>query len=213
MIKTMPTSQSKKHAYSALVIGVSAGGLAALELLLPLLPNSFSLAIIVLQHRGENNLTSIDDSDEDFLVEYFKGRCSMPVFAATMGDKIKAGHIYIAPAQYHLLIEQQQTFSFSLEPPVNYALPSIDVLFESASHCYKNQLIGLILTGASSDGSQGLKMIKINGGLTIVQDPSTAEASFMPTAAIASHKVDHILPLKDISTFLINLSLKDQGDD
>jgi len=213
MIEPTTIHQLKKHGYTALVIGVSAGGLAALELLLPLLPKSFSLAIIVLQHRGENSVKSIDNHDKDFLVEYFKGRCLMPVLAATMGDKIKAGHIYIAPAQYHLLIEQQQTFSFSLEPPVNYALPSIDVLFESASHCYKNQLIGLILTGASSDGSQGLKMIKVNGGLTIVQEPSSAEASFMPIAAIASLKVDHILSLKDISSFLINLTLKDQGDD
>ncbi|MCJ8321870.1 MAG: chemotaxis protein CheB [Colwellia sp.] len=213
MIEQMTTHQTKKEGYTALVIGVSAGGLAALELFLPQLPKLFSLAIIVLQHRGQNSVKSIEDNDEDFLVDYFKARCTMPVLEATMGDKIKTGHIYIAPVQYHLLIEQQQTFSFSLEPPVNYARPSIDVLFESASHCYKNQLIGLILTGASSDGSQGLKMIKLNGGLTIVQEPSTAEASFMPTAAIASHKVDYILPLKDISTFLINFTLKDQGDD
>ena len=209
----MTTLRTKKTAYTTLVIGVSAGGLAALELLLPKLPKSFALAIIVIQHRGQNNIRSTEEDAEDFLVEYLKARCELPVLAASMGDKIKTGHIYIAPAKYHLLIEQEQTFSFSLEPPVNYALPSIDVLFESASHCYKNQLIGLILTGASSDGSQGLKIIKVNNGLTIVQDPSTAEASFMPTAAIAAHKVDHILPLSDIGTFLINLTLKDKGDD
>ncbi|WP_019026646.1 chemotaxis protein CheB [Colwellia piezophila] len=191
--------------YQALVIGVSAGGLNALHNILPRLPNNFPLAIIVLQHRGEVVFEGANRND--FLISYFQKDCLMPVTEAMIGATIKPGNIYIAPAKYHLLIENTKVFSLSLEPPVNFALPSIDVLFDSASACYKNQLIGLILTGASSDGSIGLKTIKDRAGLTLVQEPNTAEVDFMPKAAINLHTVDHILPLHDIAPFLCNLML------
>ncbi len=189
--------------YRAMVIGVSAGGLNALSKILPLLPKNFPLAIIVLQHRGE--VVTDVSSGGDFLIKFFQQNCTMPVQEAKAGDIIVAGRIYIAPAKYHLLIEKEATFSLSLEPPVNYALPSIDVLFDSASACYKNQLIGLILTGANSDGSLGLKTVKSRSGLTIVQDPDTAEVDFMPNSAIQSHKVDYILALNEIAPFLCSL--------
>lgn len=195
------------HHYKALVIGVSAGGFNALCYLLPLLPKKFPLAIIVLQHRGEalnHNLSN----DEDFLITHLQRLCAMKVEEAKQRDKIKAGRIYIAPAKYHLLVEREHIFSLSLEPPVNYSIPSIDVLFNSASRCYKNKLIGLILTGANHDGSLGLKTIHDNGGLTLVQSPETAEVATMPLAAISKHKVDHVLTLSDIAKFLQELILR-----
>ena len=186
----MPVKSSSS--YQALVIGVSAGGLNALHNILPKLPKSFPLAIIVLKHRGE--VVFDGASHNDFLISYFQKDCAMSVTEAMIGAEIKQGNIYIAPAKYHLLIEKTKVFSLSLEPPVNFALPSIDVLFDSASACYKNQLIGLILTGASSDGSIGLKTIKDRAGLTLVQEPKTAEVDFMPKSAISLNAVDHILP-------------------
>jgi len=189
--------------YQALVIGVSAGGLKALNQILPQLPVSFPLSIIVLQHRGE---VVFDASNKaDFFIQHFQQCCKMPVKEAIAGESIVTGTIYIAPAKYHLLIEKTKHFSLSLEPPVNFSIPSIDVLFESASTCYKNSLIGLILTGANSDGSLGLKTIHDNAGLTLVQDPRTAEVDFMPKAAIDSHKVDNILTLCEIAPFLCQL--------
>jgi len=167
---------------------------------LPLLPKDFPLSVIVLQHRGE---VVYDASKKgDFFIHYFQQSCKMLVKEAIAGENIIPGIIYIAPAKYHLLIEKNKYFSLSLEPPVNFSIPSIDVLFESASACYKNSLIGLILTGANSDGSLGLKAIHLNGGLTLVQEPITAEVDLMPKAAINSHTVDYILPLNEIASFI-----------
>jgi two-component system chemotaxis response regulator CheB len=194
----------KKLAYQAIVIGVSAGGLSALQKILPKLPKKFPLAIIVLQHRGTENKHTFGE-DGDFLVNYFKELCAMSVIEAEQLQFISPNTIYIAPAGYHLLIEKSYSFSLSVDQPVNYSTPSIDVLFTSASACYKNKLIGLILTGASSDGSQGLSIIKKNGGLSLVQDPSTAEVDFMPKAAIKTHLVDKVIPLNKIAAYLINL--------
>jgi two-component system chemotaxis response regulator CheB len=194
---------TSKDNYLALVIGVSAGGFNALCHLLPLLPERFPLAIIVLQHRGDN----FTENEDDFLITHMQRMCRMPVKEAKQRESIEAGLIYIAPAKYHLLIEKERIFSLSLEPPVNFSIPSIDVLFNSASRCYKNQLIGLILTGANSDGSVGLKTIHDNGGLTLVQSPDTAEVATMPQAAINGHKVDYVLSLDDLAIFLQEIIL------
>ena len=121
-------------------------------------------------------------------------------------EKTESGIAYIAPSNYHLLIENSHIFSLSCGNLVNYARPSIDVLFESASDVYGSSLIGIILTGANSDGSRGLKRITNRGGLTIVQDPKTAYSDFMPKAAIAATEVNHILPLKQIGPFLVKLT-------
>jgi two-component system chemotaxis response regulator CheB len=109
---------------------------------------------------------------------------------------------YLAPPGYHLLIEDDHTLSLSMDPRVNFSRPSIDVLFESAAFVYEERCIGIILTGASSDGSQGLKKIKAKGGLTLVQDPKNAEFSEMPMAAINALEVDHICTIEEISDFM-----------
>lgn len=122
-------------------------------------------------------------------------------------EEIENGVVYFAPPNYHLLIERDHTFSLSADRRVNFARPSVDVLFESAANAYGSELIGVILTGANNDGARGLKKIKDMGGLTIVQDPASAEARYMPEAAIEEvQTVDYILPLEKIKTILIKLA-------
>jgi two-component system chemotaxis response regulator CheB len=113
--------------------------------------------------------------------------------------------VYVAPPNYHLLIEDDGTFSMSVEGAVNYARPSVDVVFESAAEVYGQGLIGVILTGANKDGSLGLKKIKEAGGLVIVQTPETSEAADMPRAAIAAVNPDYVLPLEKIGPLLRKL--------
>ena len=120
-------------------------------------------------------------------------------------ELIKKGHVYFATPNFHLLVEENYSFSLSTEDRVNYARPSIDVLFETASFAYGEKLIGIVLTGANHDGAKGLRIIKERGGLTIVQDPKEAEVDSMPLNAIKESKVDQVLKLKDIADFLNRL--------
>lgn len=185
--------------YKAVVIGVSAGGLHALSKILPQLPSDYPLAVIIVQHRAK--------TQDNFLVEHFDQVSAIKVCEARPSQPILPQCVYFAPGGYHLLIEQEQTFSLSIDPPVNYAIPSIDVLFESAARCYRDCLIGIILTGANSDGSDGLVAVKKQGGLTLVQDPNTAENSVMPEAALNKVDVDYMMTLDDIGDFLANIIL------
>lgn len=183
--------------YKAIVIGASAGGMTALRILLTSLPRNFSAAVIVVQH--------VSSRSDNYMVRYLNDNCIINVKEADEKEKIVCGKVYFAPPNYHLLIEDDETFSLTIDEPYNYARPSIDILFETASEVYTNQLIGVILTGANHDGSQGLKKIKEYGGLTIVQDPQTAEFTEMPTAALQAIDVDDILSLEKIGPFLKKL--------
>ncbi len=183
--------------FQAVVIGVSAGGFHALHKILPQLPKDFPLPIILVQHRMAGS--------DDFLMESLNSSCKLKVKESDEKEKITPGTVYIAPSDYHLLIEKDRTFSLSMDEPVCYARPSIDVLFETAAQTYKKCLIGIILTGANSDGSAGITEIKAKGGLTIAQDPETAEVNIMPLSAIATKSVDFVLPLEDIPSFLTGL--------
>ncbi|NRD74459.1 chemotaxis protein CheB [Shewanella sp. VB17] len=182
--------------YEAIVVGVSAGGLHALTQILPCLPPDYPIAVLIVQHRYRGS--------DHFLDEYLNQLSAVTVKEAEPGEPILPAHVYIAPAGYHLLVERDKTLSLSIDPPVNFSIPSIDVLFQSAATCYKNTLIGLILTGANSDGSQGLKMIKEYGGYGIVQDPHTAEVDVMPRAAIDLVEVDKIIALDELGHFLVH---------
>lgn len=184
--------------YKAIVMGTSLGGLKALMEIIPKLPINFPVPIIVVQHIHK-------DSDE-FPSSYLNKNSALTVKEANEKEKTASGYVYIAPANYHLLVEDDETFTLSVDAKVNHNRPSIDVLFESAAEVFKLQLIGIILTGANEDGAVGLKRIKQFGGLTIVQDPDEAESGIMPKAAIALCKVDYILSLKEIMKFLLNLS-------
>ena len=190
----------KRKQYKAIVVGVSAGGFDALKIILSKLPGDFPLSILIVQH-----LHPIQDG---FYIKYFSEMCNLRVKEAEEKENIQSGTIYFAPPNYHLLVEEDRSISLSNEEKVNYSRPSIDMLFESASDVYKSELIGIILTGANNDGTQGMRIIKENSGLTIVQDPATAEYPVMPQSAIDTVGVDYILPLKDIPVVLIKLAMK-----
>jgi two-component system chemotaxis response regulator CheB len=179
------------------VVGVSLGGLHALQVILASLPGDFSPAVVIAQHR--------EPGSSDMLQEILQRYSVLPVHEAEDKEAILPGHIYLAPADYHLLLEPGY-FTLSTVEPVNYARPAIDVLFESAADSYGKEVVGVILTGMNNDGAQGMAAIKQRGGLAVVQDPATAEAPAMPEAALAQTRVDQVLPLTAIGPYLIMLS-------
>ncbi len=183
--------------YRAVVIGTSAGGLKALSTVLSALPTGFPAPVMVVQHRLATTNVS--------LAKLLDERCSVTVKQAEDRATPIAASVYIAPPGYHLLIETDRTFSLSVDPPVRFARPAIDVLFETAAEAYGRMLIGIVLTGASRDGATGLRKITTLGGYTIVQDPATAHSAVMPQAAIAATRVDRILPLDEIAVHLTTL--------
>ena len=183
-----------RKSYKAIVVGASAGGVEALSKLFSHLGAKFPLSIIVVQHSHP--------SGDSYLAEFFNGKYALTVKEAHDKEPIQQGHIYFAPPDYHLLIERDQTFSLNIDEKVNYVRPSIDVLFESAAYVWSSNLIGIILTGANRDGAYGMRLIKEHGGLTIAQDPATAENPVMPKAAIDAGGVDNILSLEGIIKFL-----------
>ncbi len=193
----MPTTERKELLLRAVVIGVSAGGIEALTRILPLLPDDFAAPILVVQHMGP-------DSDS-FLAKHFDSLCRVRVKEAEDLEEVVDGVVYIAPPDYHLMIEDDETIVLSVDEKVNYARPSIDVLFESAADVYGSEFVGIVLTGANNDGSQGVKTIKERGGLVIVQDPASAYMKAMPESAILATDIDYVLPLEDIGSLLLQL--------
>ena len=191
--------------YEAIVIGVSAGGMNALSTVLSGLSDDFALPIIIVQH--------MDPNSRDYLSDHLDQKCNIQVKEAEDKENIMDGVAYIAPANYHLLLEEDRTFSLSVDDLVNYSRPSIDVMFETAADVYRRKLVGVVLTGANADGSEGLTKIKAMGGLAVVQDPATAHVDYMPKAAIASTKVDHILSLEGIVSLLTELSNSSRADE
>lgn len=185
-------SDSKK--YQAVVIGSSAGGLNALKTLFEFLDKRFPLPVIIVQH--------VSPDAENYLPLFLNSMKKINVKEADEKEIPETGMAYVAPPNYHLLMEHDRSFTLTVGERINYARPSIDILFETASEAYREGLIGIILTGANSDGSKGLKKIKEMGGLAIVQDPDEAETDTMPRAAIEAVETDHILTLKEIANFL-----------
>lgn len=190
--------QKPPGGFRAVVIGVSAGGLHALSTLLPALPASFPLPILIVQHRPAGS--------DDFLAKNLNRISALTVKEAEEKEELRGGVAYIAPADYHLLVERNETLSLSAEPKENFSRPSIDVLFESAAYVWSEKLIGVILTGANSDGANGLALIKQRGGVAMVQDPKTAEHDAMPRAAIEASPIDTILPIPKIAALLKSIN-------
>ena len=176
-------------------IGVSMGGTHALRILLPGVPANFPATLALVFHRSK-------DSDGS-LIKFLQKNCAIKVAEAQDKTPILPGHVYVAPADYHLMVEDNH-FALSTEEPISYARPSVDVLFESVADAYGKSAAGVILTGAGRDGAQGIMEIKQAGGLTIVQAPETAECPDMPNAALATHKVDEVLALERIAPFLVS---------
>jgi two-component system chemotaxis response regulator CheB len=189
--------QIYSYKYRCVAIGVSAGGMNALSTIIPVLPAAYPLPVVVIQH--------ISPHSDNYTTRYLDRISNIKVKEVDEKEKIKPGIVYMAPPNYHVLVEEDETFSLSVEGRINWARPSIDVLFESAADVYGEALIGAILTGANKDGSSGLKKIKDEGGLTLVQDPHTAEVDGMPRAAIETAKIDYILKLEDIGPFLAQI--------
>ena len=186
--------------FQAIVIGASAGGLYALITLFEQLPADYSIPVMVVQHRSKDQ--------KDLLEQVLQHKCKITIKQADEKEDIKSGFVYIAPPGYHLLVEQDQTFSLSSDEHVSFSKPSVDVLFESASEVYGKKLVGIVLTGANNDGAAGIATIKKYGGLTIAQFPSEAQYPFMPQAAIDRGGVNCIWTLKEIQKLLHELPLR-----
>jgi two-component system chemotaxis response regulator CheB len=184
--------------YEAIVIGVSSGGLKALKIIFSALPSNFAVPVIVVQHIGPRS--------ENSWIKLLNDSCIIPIKEADEKEKVGTRSIYVAPSNYHLMIEKDKTFSLTIDERVNFARPSIDVLFESAAEAYKEKLIGIILTGANNDGTKGVKRIKECGGIVIIQDPETAESSYMPASAIAAVQPDYIQALDQIGDLIIKIT-------
>ena len=179
----------------AIFIGTSAGGVQSLNALFRLLPNNFLIPIIIVLHLGE----------KPFIPSAFRSPLGVKIVEAEEKESIHAKTIYFAPANYHLLIENDKTFSLTTEDNVQYARPALDVTMDSMAQVYKRNLLGIVLTGANEDGADGLKQIKHFGGVTVAQDPKDALYPTMPEAAIKRADPDYILSLEEIGSLLCNL--------
>ena len=184
----------QKRTFKIIVIGVSAGGTDALCEILTTLPASFPLPIVIVQH--------LHPEQNGYMLEHLKQIWQINVEEAIDKSAIKKGNIYFAPPNYHLLIEDENTFALSVDEKVCYARPSVDVLFKSAADVYGESILAIILTGANSDGTEGIKYIKKKGGMAIAQDPKDAYSSLMPQSAIDTGKIDKVLTLSKISNIL-----------
>lgn len=182
----------------AVVIGASAGGVDALSVLLEALPVGFRPAVIIVLHLPPDR-TSV-------LPQLFARHCALPVKEAEDKEPVEPGKVYLAPAGYHLLVEPEKRLSLSLDEPRHFSRPSIDVLFESAAYAYHERLLAIVLTGASADGTEGLRTVREFGGLAWVQDPDDASARIMPASAIALAGADLVLPVADIAKRLSGIN-------
>jgi two-component system chemotaxis response regulator CheB len=181
--------------YRLIVVGVSAGGLGALRSLVGGLPAAFPMPLVVVQHRSK---------DSELLCELLQECSEMDVTEANDKEEILAGHVYVGPPDYHLLVERGW-FVLSTDAPVRFSRPSIDVMFESACDAYGADLVGVVLTGANADGSRGLRRIVERGGLAVVQDPDSAEVPVMPRQALKAVPQACVLPLDGIAPFLCGI--------
>ncbi|WP_116809317.1 chemotaxis protein CheB [Steroidobacter cummioxidans] len=180
----------------AVVIGGSAGALEVLRMIVRELPQSLACPVVIVIHLP---------SHSSGLAELLGADTSLTVKQAEDKEPMAAGTIYIAPPSYHLLIESQGAFALSVDPPVHFSRPSIDVLFETAADVYGARLIGVLLSGASEDGATGLQEIHAAGGTTIVQSPLSAEVAIMPAAALALFEPTYVWSPNDIASGLTTL--------
>ena len=188
---------SIKQNISIIVIGTSAGGIPLLLNIFSTLPTSFHIPIILVQHISKANSTGY--------IPILEQSSQLPIIEAYDKMPITPGHIFVAPPEYHILVEENKSLSIGLFDPVCYSRPSVDVLFESAAEVYQHECLGIILSGANADGAKGLKHIAKYKGTCIIQDPNEAEFSRMPKSAMKESKVAQILTLNNIIRVLLNL--------
>lgn len=191
-------------AFELIVVGSSWGGMRAVGCLLESLPAEFGIPVVVVQHRPPGR---------EELLEHVLARSSqLEVCPASDKQPLLPGQVYVAPADYHLLVEPGY-LALSTDDFVQFARPSIDVLFESAADSYGQRVIGVLLTGANEDGAAGLARIASMGGYTVVQDPATADRPEMPAAAIALGAARRVLELERIGPFLAEMQPAMTGGD
>jgi two-component system chemotaxis response regulator CheB len=183
----------------AIVMGASAGGVEALMTLLPALSAAFRIPIFIVLHVPRDR--------PSLLPQIFLQKCAVPVCEAGDKEPVRPGTVYFAPPDYHLLIDEGPSLALSADELVNYSRPSIDVLFESAADFYGARLLGIILTGANEDGAEGLAAIHAAGGITIVQQPHSAQVKQMVAAALNRNPASHVLDLEGISAALRTLDV------
>ena len=195
--RTNGSTAKSREVYELIVIGTSWGGLDAISRLLDGLHDDVHQPIVIAQHRSAH---SADGGLERLLGLHTRRVVSDP------DDKtsLEPDNVYLAPPDYHVLVEKGH-LALSTDAPVQFARPSIDVLFESAADAYGDRAVGIVLTGANDDGAAGLARIKDRGGVAIVQDPASSVRRTMPDAAIAATTADAILPLEEIPAFLYGL--------
>jgi len=182
----------------AIAIGASAGGIDALAQLLPMLPADARLAVFVVVH--------LPSSQPSLLTEIFQSKCALRVQEAEDKQMVEPGTLYFAPPDYHLLLDPGPQLALSADPPVHFSRPAIDALFESAAEVYGKALLGIVLTGASEDGANGLLAIHQAGGATLVQRPSEAATPAMPLYAIQRCPAARVLSLEEMGMLLQDLA-------
>jgi two-component system, chemotaxis family, protein-glutamate methylesterase/glutaminase len=182
----------------AVVVGGSAGAFEPLTQILEALPHDFSLPVVLVVHVAPNK--------PSLLAQVFGPHCALTVREVDDKENLEAGTVYVAPPNYHLLIERTGHFALSVDPPVHFSRPSIDVLFESAADVYKESLVGVLLSGANDDGGLGIARIKATGGTAIVQSLSSAQTQTMPAAALRLTNPDHVVSAEDIGPLLVRLA-------
>jgi two-component system chemotaxis response regulator CheB len=190
-------AESPYAAFDVVAIAASLGGLNALSHVLAPLPADFPAAILVAQH--------LEPRYPSILAEILDRRTALPVAWARQGDRLRAGHVSIAPPDHHLLVMPDRTLALSQSPKVRFVRPSADMLFASVAATYQDRAIGIVLTGSGRDGAHGVEAIKKHGGRVLVQDAATASAFGMPGAAIGTRCKDFILPLRTIAPALVAL--------
>lgn len=184
------------HDLELLIIGGSAGSLGIIIDILQHLKSARFAVVVIIHRKG---------GADSVLTDLLAFKTDLTVKEIEEKDKIIAGTVYLAPADYHLLFEGNKTISLDASEKVNFSRPSIDVAFESAAGVYKNKLAGLLLSGGNNDGAEGLHVIHKLGGLTIVQDPETADVPYMPASALNIFTPHYIIAKQDIPAFISNM--------
>ncbi len=193
------------HNVKAVVIGASAGGIEVLAGILPALPARVNAAVFIVLHLPKDK--------PSLLPSIFTAQCAVAVREPVHGEQVKAGTIYFGPPDYHLLLDAGPCIALSIDAPVNYSRPSIDVLFEAAADLYGPQLLALLLSGGNDDGVYGLQHVQRCGGRVVVQHPATARMPQMPLAALAQLEPDAVLSVAEMAALLQSLPLRTVHDD
>jgi two-component system chemotaxis response regulator CheB len=194
-------AEALQERVAAIVIGASAGGVEALSVLLPALPAGLRAAVFVVLHLPRER--------PSLLTEIFAPKCALQVKEAEDKMRVAPGTVYFAPPDYHLLLDAGPRLALSIDDLVHFSRPSIDVLFESAADIYAERLMGIILTGANVDGAEGLAAIHRAGGVTVVQEPQSAQVPLMALSALKITAADFVLPLEEIAGLLRALAPPD----